>query len=67
MSAPFLIESLKEEISTKIVKAGKGHQPSFDDMHKDEPNRRPSINVYQSIKNDHNNLQSIQNLVNKRK
>ena len=39
------------------------HRPSFADMHGDDSARRPSINVYQSIDDDHPDLQSIQNLV----
>ena len=38
-------------------------RPSFAEMHGDDPKRRPSINVYQSIDDDHPDLQSIQNLV----
>ena len=45
------------------MKDKKDDRPSFAEMHKDESTRRPSINVYQSIDEDHPDLQSIQNLV----
>ena len=53
-----------EEVKIKErLQRRKDHRPSFTDMHGDDPARRPSINVYQSIDDDHPDLQSIQNLV----
>ena len=51
-------EKIKERFKRK-----NDHRPSFSEMHSDDPARRPSINVYQSIDDDHPDLQSIQNLV----
>ena len=51
-------EKIKERFKRK-----NDTRPSFSEMHSDDPARRPSINVYQSIDDDHPDLQSIQNLV----
>ena len=56
-------DPLEEEKMKKRFKKRNDHRPSFADMHGDDPTRRPSINVYQSIDDDHPDLQSIQNLV----
>ena len=53
----------EEEKIKERFKKRNDHRPSFADMHGDDPTRRPSINVYQSIDDDHPDLQSIQNLV----
>ena len=41
----------------------KDSKPSFSDMQGDDPGRRPSITVYQSVDDDHPDLQSIQSIV----
>ena len=41
----------------------KERKPSFSEMQDDDPKRRPSINVYQSVDDDHPDLQSIQSIV----
>ena len=41
----------------------KDRKPSFSEMQDDDPKRRPSINVYQSVDDDHPDLQSIQSIV----
>ena len=53
----------EEEKMRERFKRRNDHRPSFADMHGDDVQRRPSINVYQSIDDDHPDLQSIQNLV----
>ena len=53
----------EEEKMKERLKRRNDHRPSFADMHGDDAARRPSINVYQSIDDDHPDLQSIQNLV----
>ena len=53
----------EEEKMSEKFKRRNDHRPSFAEMHGDDAQRRPSINVYQSIDDDHPDLQSIQNLV----
>ena len=53
----------EEEKMKERLKRRNDHRPSFADMHGDDAACRPSINVYQSIDDDHPDLQSIQNLV----
>ena len=53
----------EEENMRERFRRRNDHRPSFADMHGDDVQRRPSINVYQSIDDDHPDLQSIQNLV----
>ena len=53
----------EEEQMRERFKRRNDHRPSFAEMHGDDFQRRPSINVYQSIDDDHPDLQSIQNLV----
>jgi hypothetical protein len=53
----------EEENMRERFKRRNDHRPSFAEMHGDDVRRRPSINVYQSIDDDHPDLQSIQNLV----
>ena len=53
----------EEDKMRERFKMRNDHRPSFAEMHRDDAQRRPSINVYQSIDDDHPDLQSIQNLV----
>ena len=53
----------EEDKMRERFKRRNDHRPSFAEMHGDDVQRRPSINVYQSIDDDHPDLQSIQNLV----
>ena len=59
------LNPMEEERMRRMFCSGryKDSKPSFAEMQDDDPKRRPSINVYQSVDEDHPDLQSIQSIV----
>ena len=59
------LNPIEEERMRRMFCSGryKDSKPSFSEMQDDDPKRRPSINVYQSVDEDHPDLQSIQSIV----
>ena len=59
------LNPIEEEKMRRMFYSGreKDSKPSFCSLQDDEPGRRPSVNVYQSVDEDHPDLQSIQSIV----